>query len=143
MAMFHFGERRPTTTVRGEPTQIGEYALHVQCAWRITSGDTVVTARRDLYYPADGSEPTDDFDWEHAPNRQDKVLDDVFRQQKIAPVVQRIEVAEAARLHIALSFGFALDIMPDDSTAGEHWRLFVPRLDEPHFVVTGKGIEIE
>jgi hypothetical protein len=143
MAMFHFGERRATTTVRGEPTEVGDYALHVQCAWRLTQGDRVVTARRDLYFPADGSDPSDNFDWEQEPNLQDKVLSEMFRRLRSELTVLAVEVADAGRLHIVLDEGFAIDVMPDDSTAGEHWRLFVPQKDDPHLVLTGKGIEME
>jgi hypothetical protein len=42
-----------------------------------------------------------------------------------------------------LGDGFALDVMPDESTSGDHWRLFVPRSDQPHFIVTGDSIEME
>jgi hypothetical protein len=117
--------------------------LHVQCAWRITNGDTVVTGRRDVYYPADGSDPRDDFDWEHLPNMQGKAIEELLRRGNRDLIVQQIEVAKAGRIHLFLSDGFALDIMPDDSRPGEHWRLFVPSSEEKHFVVTGRGIEIE
>lgn len=141
--MFHFGERRPTTTARGEPTEVGEYALHVQCAWRITRGDKVLTARRDMYVPADGSDPTDDFDWQQTPNLQDKIIGNLFRRDRRELMVQSVEVGAAGRLHAVLDEGFALDVMPDDSLSHEHWRLFVPRSTEPHFVVTGDGVAAE
>jgi hypothetical protein len=141
MAMFHFGNRIATTTVRGDPAEVGEYALHVQCTWRLTLDERVVTARRDLYFPADGSNPTEDFDYEHTPNLQDRIIGDLFRQRKLELTVLSVEVAEAARLHIVLDERFALDVMPDDSSSDEHWRLFVPGDDQPHFVVAGAGIE--
>ena len=105
--------------------------------------DRVVTARRDMYFPADGSDPTQDSDWEHAPNLQGRIIADLFRQRKLGLTVVSVEVAEAARLHIVLGEGFALDVMPDDSTSGEHWRMFVPGDEQPHFVVTGAGIEVK
>jgi hypothetical protein len=52
-------------------------------------------------------------------------------------------VAEAGRLRIVLDEGFAVDVMPDDSTAGGHWRLFVPRKEDPRFIFTGNGIDTE
>lgn len=42
-----------------------------------------------------------------------------------------------------LDEGFSVDVMSDGSTAGEHWRLFVPRENDPHFIFTDKGIETE
>jgi hypothetical protein len=47
---FQFGERR-TVTTGGRTKEVGEYALHVQCGWRIRRGDQVVVGGRDLYYP--------------------------------------------------------------------------------------------
>ena len=96
-----------------------------------------------MYFPADGSDPTQDSDWEHAPNLQGRIIADLFRQRKLGLTVVSVEVAEAARLHIVLGEGFALDVTPDDSTSGEHWRMFVPGDEPPHFVVTGAGIEVK
>ena len=81
--------------------------------------------------------------WEHAPNLQDKMVGEMFRQRRLELTVQGVEVAEAGRLRIVLDEGYAVDAMPDDSTAGEHWRLFVPRKEDPHFIFTGNGIESE
>ena len=49
MAMFHVGSRRHVRTFKGEPAEIGEYALHVQCPWRIVRNDSIVVASGDLY----------------------------------------------------------------------------------------------
>ena len=60
---FQFGQRR-TVTARNGTKEVGEYALHIQCGWRIRCGDQVVVGGRDLYYPPEGSDgPMDDFDW--------------------------------------------------------------------------------
>ena len=39
-----------------------------------------------------------------------------------------------------LTRGFALDVFPDESLPGEHWRLFQPGNEKTHFVVTGMGL---
>jgi hypothetical protein len=40
---------------------------------------------------------------------------------------------------LALSEEFMLDVFPDDSLPGEHWRFFQPGREAPHFVVSGGG----
>ena len=52
---FQFGQRR-TVTARNGTKEVGEYALHIQCGWRMRCGDQVVVGGRDLYYPPEGSE---------------------------------------------------------------------------------------
>src|SRR2546425_8610409 len=42
MATFQFGGRIKGVDYYGRPSQVGDYALHVQCAWRITRGDEIV-----------------------------------------------------------------------------------------------------
>ena len=55
--------------------------------------------------------------------------------------MQTIKVAATASLHIVLSGGFFLDVLPCDSLSHEYWRLFVPDQVERHFVATGNGIK--
>src|SRR5687768_9048957 len=66
---FHFGEQREVPSIRrgtiiGAKT-VGEYAIHVQCAWRIFNRNEIVVASADRYFPA-GEDPlaeSEDFDW--------------------------------------------------------------------------------
>jgi hypothetical protein len=48
MAMFDFGKRRISPDFRGNPREVGDLALHVQCAWRITRDDLVLVGSNDL-----------------------------------------------------------------------------------------------
>jgi hypothetical protein len=41
---------------------------------------------------------------------------------------------------LVLSGDFTLDVFPDDSLDGEHWRLLQPGRATAHFVVRGGGI---
>ena len=145
MATFAFGQRKKIPDRRGGLREVGEYALHVQCPWRITRDELFVVGSRDLYYPADyhdiHEEVPSEFDWNRAPSRRDKLLTSLFENGSREFVVQGIEVRAAGFLHIVLADGLYLDVLPDDSLDHEHWRLFRPGADEPHFVVTGRGIE--
>jgi len=44
MAMFQFGARRMMPSPRGVMREVGEYALHLQCPWRIRNGDKIIMA---------------------------------------------------------------------------------------------------
>ena len=147
LAAFQFGERIPSKTYEGEPCEVGEFALHVQCSWRIVRHQQVIVARGDLYYPAgyqaQGEAIPRDFHWDvQGANRQDRLIRDFFRNGSQTFVVQRVEAGNAGAFLLALAGDFALEVFPDDSLEGEHWRLFTPGGDGPHFVVTGTGIEL-
>ena len=64
---FEIGdERRVIPINNGETKIISEYALHVQCAWRIRNLNQIYVASRDRYYPQ-GEDPYKDFekfDWD-------------------------------------------------------------------------------
>jgi len=146
LAAFQFGNRRAVTTHRGEPAEVGEFALHVQCGWRMTLKDNVIVARRDLYYPAGYGEVSkeipDDFDWGVlGANRQDKLLAELFENGKKEFTVRDTEAGRAGAFRINLDDDMSLEIFPDDSLGDEHWRLFRPDGDAPHFVVKGTGVE--
>ena len=143
LASFDFGERRTVPCRRGGTKEVGEYALHVQCAWRIGHGEHVIVGSGDLYYPADFDEEQGeippDFDWDHNPNRRDRLLQSLFEEGLRSFKVEAVKSGAAGILHIKLSEGFYLELFPDDSLREEQWRLFRPGVDEAHFVVTGGG----
>jgi hypothetical protein len=144
MACFQFGQRRKVEGRNGREKEVGDWALHVQCVWRITQGGRVAVGRQDLYYPAKyvQDEPLPhDFDWDRGPNRHDKLLASLFRNGTREFAVREIEVGIAGSFRILLEEDFSLAVFPSDSLAGEHWRLFEPDRDGPHFVVTGNGVE--
>lgn len=136
---FQFGQRR-TVTKRGGTKEIGEYALHVQCGWRIRRGDQVVVGGRDLYYPPKDSDVAlDDFDWDvQGANRRDKGIADLFQNETRQFLVREVEVGHAGGFTLIFDDEYALDVFPDDSLSEEHWRIFKPSAEEPHFVVTGE-----
>lgn len=132
MATFHFGSGAKTTDYYGRPSEVGECALHVQCAWRIAHDDQIVVASCDLYYPAEYYDANEDvpseFDWDRDPNRRDKLLTTLFQNETRQLIVQEIQVGEAGSLHIVMIDGYCLDVFPDVSLNCEYWRLFRPGL---------------
>jgi len=148
LQVFKLGARIPSMTraMKRRPAEavvIGEYGLHVQCPWRITQGATIAVARRDLYYAA-GEDPykdRDDFDYDTHPNRCDERMSALLAAWgDNPPVVEAVEADMVGGLRISLTQQCALEVFPDDSMEGEHWRLLPNSLRRDHFVMTGKGI---
>jgi hypothetical protein len=143
LAAFQFGDRRASTTWNGEPREVGEYALHVQCSWRIVRHEKVIVAHRDLYYPAiyDETQPfPSNFNWDiQGANRRDRLIQEFFQNGSRSYRVERTEAGSAGAFRLTLEQGLALEIFPDDSFEDEHWRLFEPDMERPHFVVSGAG----
>jgi hypothetical protein len=143
LASLQFGQRRTIQDMRGNSREVGEYALHVQCAWRIRQGNRVVVASRDLYYPPEETEePPLDFNWDMpGANRRDKRIAELFQNETRQFQVHQVKSADAGSFTLSLENEYSFEVFPDDSMHDEHWRLFKPYTEEPHFVVTGKILE--
>lgn len=145
LATFQIGNRQTLPSRKGGTRVVGEYALHIDCAWNITREDQIVMASQDLYYPAGHEDPRqsipEEFDWERDPNRLDELSRALFQDDAREFVVKGIEVGAAGSLSLELSDGYRLEVFPDNSSSYEFWRLFKPGVDESHFVVTNRGVE--
>ena len=143
---FQFGPRQQVTDRHSKVRDVGTYALHVSCAWRVTSPMSIIVASRDRYYPSEKSGfGIDDanFMWDQpganlCDERIAKLFDDHVAEASL--VVDAITTDAVGGASIVLRQGFTLDIFPDDSLPDEHWRLLSPSTKTPHFVVTGNGI---
>src|SRR5207247_574846 len=83
MRMFDFGELRTIgSRLRGSDSvrRVGQFALHIQCPWRIEGPEGFVTGLSDLWQPIDPGpnfdvnewDPTEDAD---PANLQDRTID--------------------------------------------------------------------
>lgn len=53
MGMFQLGAYRTRINLKGEQDTVGEYALHIQCPWRVIGPGGIVVGSEDRHYPAD------------------------------------------------------------------------------------------
>jgi len=119
---------------------VGEYALHIQCSWRIESKEAIVTGRSDLWMPAEPSLEIDfeSWDYDNEESLQDKCLAELLARQEL--LVERVEADDYGGAVVWLSSGYRAAWFPA-GTCSEDWRVFRPGLDEPHFVIVGGRIE--
>jgi len=140
MATFQFGKRIQIRTHDGRSREVGEYALHVQCDWRVVKGDSVLVGSRDLYYPAgyvDGDAIPDHFSWDRDPNRRDELLRALFEDGAKGFTVRKVYTGKAGACLIEFDDDISLEIFPNDSSEDEHWRLFATQDSTKEIVIGG------
>jgi hypothetical protein len=139
LAWFEIGSRRTVKGRKGKEKEVGDYALHVQCPWRIRLGNSIEVGRGDIFCaPVGTNEPTPvDFDWQKG-NRFDRLVLELFQNKSRQFTVQ---AGDAGSVAIELEDGYKLEIFPNDSENDEHWRFFKPHTEEPHFVLSGKALQ--
>jgi hypothetical protein len=130
---------------RGKIQETAEYALHIQCSWRITLNNKIVVASRDFYSPCSGWDENDeDFDWDKQGNNRFDEKIKIFMKENGQLKVEHIESDDVGGFKIFLSNDYKLEAFPDsseDDEHSEHWRFFNRKDNSLHFVVTGKGTE--
>jgi hypothetical protein len=133
MRTLQFGTLRPID--RGS---VGDFALHIQCPWRIEGPDGIITGRLDLWEPVERGPEFDEENWGYdtSPNLQDYQFDQWLARQGSSLVVEGVDADEFGGAAITFGQGFVLRLFPA-GTRGEDWRLFRPKTDVPHFVVSG------
>jgi hypothetical protein len=135
LVWLHFGAFKELPGIRGGSRTAGEWALHVQCPWRITRPPTILVGSHDCYYESSGDEP---YDWEAAgESRFDRYAVSLNNEFEISPpLVEAVDVDTIGGFCLRLANGYIFEVFPDESSNGhgEHWRFFQPGTLESHFV---------
>jgi hypothetical protein len=138
MRTFQFGTLRPVD--RGS---VGDFALHVQCPWRIEGPEGIVTGRLDLWEPLEDKAPFDEnWDYDKSPNLQDACLQRWLAHNEASLIVKAVDADDFGGAAVSLGQGFVLRLFPA-GTRGENWRLFQPKTGAPHLVVSGGVVELD
>ena len=133
---LHFGGIHDVVD-RSGPKTVGDYALHIDCPWRIVQRDVVVVGALDRFYPGDGHDD-DDFDWNHSRDtRWDRRLQQFMeRYGTSGPIVRAIEMRGAGAFALRFDDEVSFEVFPNRSVDIEYWRLFEPyRRDTRHVVI--------
>jgi hypothetical protein len=139
MLVLHFGKIRPHPS--GEGT-IGDYALHVQCAWRFDGPKAVVTGRDDLWdYAGPGVRPAN-WSYDDRYSLQDERFSRHFGRDEATRswvneghryVVTAAQQTFRGDIRLELTEGYAIAVFPAGSR-GEAWRFFAPGSDDDHLI---------
>lgn len=142
LVWFSFGKPRMVKTFVGGEKKVADFSLHVQCSWRITIHNQIVVESDDVYRPNSRyRDSKSEFLWDvpgaNCLDEKIAIVPDLKKDNVVESVLSNHE----GGLKITLNKGYVLDITPDDTSENEMWRFFAPFSDQPHFVVTGSGIE--
>lgn len=122
--------------------EVAEFALHIQCSWRLTSFEKIIVGSADKYIPSSEIKNYNNFDWDiQGANRCDEQLKGLFLNQSTELIVENIIVDKFGGIKVFLSEDILLDVMPDSSTNNEAWRFFQNEGETEHLIVTGLGID--
>jgi hypothetical protein len=146
---FQFGAKHIVPVIKrgveaGTKT-VGDFALHVQCAWRITGPEGIVVGSKDVSYPkGDPFEEPTGFECDKVgSNRRDEKIENWMVQHQAAPLkVVAVTADSVGGAVLTLAEGYALELFPNDTLPIERWRLFDPHSIASHFVVTAEGSEV-
>lgn len=133
MLWVQFGEMRESVSPLGRSRQTSEWALHVQCVWRLCGHGRIALGYRDFYYsPARVSLD----DWSTLGKSQFDVIADSLNHafSTTPPRVLSFASDDTGGFSLHLTDDFRLDVFPESSQDGECWRLFQLGTDLDHFV---------
>lgn len=119
-------------------------ALHIQSAWRIRSGDTIIVGSDDYNYPSGDDPYRGHKDTEldtPGGNKRDELMASLLDMVGSGLRVESAMADAAGGFHLTLSNGFVLETFPISTVPHEYWRLIRVSDTSDHFVVTKEGIE--
>ena len=112
---FAFGARRvvPSHRSGGSSREVGDFALHVQCPWRIALPGQMLAGS--------GDSSTDHL-------------------RALLPLVVRdVDADDLGGIAILLERDIRIDVFPDSAAECELWRFFKPYTEEDHLLLEGPG----
>jgi hypothetical protein len=128
----HFGSLHRVPAWKRGWKYVGEFALHIQCPWRLRHGDTLVVGREDIFEERKGSKSVLFDSRAHSIPLRDAAL-----------VVSRVHADPVGGFVLEFRRHWALEIFPSASSRGDYesWRMFIPGGDCGHFVVSPSGAD--
>jgi hypothetical protein len=130
MLTLGFGSLRPVTNFRGDVKYVGQWALHIQCTWKLEDGTGVVATQADL-------SGTDEEAYAMADRLRELVV------TRGDSVVNGVASNATGGIILWLSRGFRLVVVPDGIEDSEDWRFFAPGVNAAHLVIKGGTIAPE
>ena len=133
-----FGKKIFVVDKNGCKKTQSEYALNIQCAWRIVKDCRIIVGSRDFYIPRTDLQ-IDSFEWDtQGVNRFDEKIEELNFHQRYG-IVDKISADEFGGIKITFNSSIVLEVFPDDSLEDEFWRFIVSGKASRHFVVFDRG----
>lgn len=114
----------------------GEFALHVQCAWRIMKGNGIFVGESDFQEPVTNISGSDFEKW-------NPLTDGNVQEHRMTALiaecvkVSAIQFGDCGDVAIKLSGDYRIMIFPNGAKS-EYWRFFSLTPDSEHFVIEGE-----
>ena len=144
LAWFGFGEDKASKDFRGKERILAQYALHVQCSFRVLYSDQVILENLDMFEPNSALARSENFRWEKpGETLYDEKVETILTSSTQNGIVTALQVSSQSDLSIRLSSGYVIEIFNNLSANEEVWRFFEPGTEKPHLVVTGQGAQEE
>ncbi|MCW3105546.1 MAG: Uncharacterized protein JWQ09_52 [Segetibacter sp.] len=130
----------------GGKNNIGEFALHLTCPWRLTNETHIIVGSDDLYQQADETaEYDEDYNYhEFNANLRDVKLDKLINENKLSIVSANAD--KYGGLEICFDNNIKLTVFPDltSKADNEYWRLIDFRNERSkHLESWSTGYKIE
>ncbi|MCC8395156.1 hypothetical protein LJ656_21440 [Paraburkholderia sp. MMS20-SJTR3] len=127
MLTLSFGPLHPFTNFKGVVKYMGQWALHVQCHWRLEEAGLIIATIDDLRVSDEEA---------HANSQR---LNEMLVEHDPV-VVETVLVDDRACIGLKLTRGFRLTIIRDGVEDEEDWRFFEHLSDATHLVIEGGKI---
>lgn len=138
MLILQLGKLRQRQTPPGRNVETGEWALHIQCPWRIGNSQGIYTGRSDYWQPQEAAETRAELEnWNpELSNIWDERMSAWIAKRQTSPVKVRSVSSDCfAGMRLHFDDGFTLEVF-SDSSSDEDWRL-IAWDDDKHLVVIG------
>ena len=141
MLWLNFGEVIDAVNYKGQSVKKSEYAIHIQCSWRIKNKQSRnIIAFYDMFEPNSSTEWSEDFDWDVQGNN---LYDEKAKKWSTEHDRYIVDYKISPNLDLIIMFsdGNILEAFIDTSSKKECWRLFERKKDN-HVVASGIDLYI-
>lgn len=135
-----FGEMRTEISLTQKKKRISQYALHIQCPFRITKNDKILFGYSDLFISSDDLNPIVDLDKQNSTKFDFKANENNLNLMN--QTVLDVKVTQFGDIIITLD-DIIISTFICETSGGEAWRFFETRKNKEHIVATCDGIELE
>ncbi|MEW9078550.1 hypothetical protein [Terrisporobacter glycolicus] len=130
MIWISFGKELLVRNYRNEEVKKSEYALHIQCPFRISKNNKILLSNYDIYTSIEGS-IKDDWDV-IGNNRYDKIVEDLLIPM-LPLKVNKVNFSKIGDIEILLKDNIVINIFVNSSEIAEEWR-FINNNTGEHYV---------